>query len=156
MAKFDNVVIGDRLWCSRFGWGEVVNFSEEKVYLVFGGGLRTDFYKDGSYISGDKFPILFWNEYHVPTDEEDVKPFDLEPELRKLKVKEFEFGKENYYLLYNKFTKIDYSFFSDVKIPVVYFELESLKEFVARVKDKNITSEQFIKAYNKVFGGNKE
>lgn len=109
MAKFDNAKIGDSVWNSVYGWGKIIELNKDECY-----GIKARFpYSDigsatGAYtFSGeacteDKYPVLFWNEFHIPTDEEDKKPFNLVEFLREnLEPKEFEAGECNNYFYFN-------------------------------------------------------
>lgn len=98
MAKFDNAKVGEQVWSTVFGYGKIHEIlSKDKTYPigVDFGNTKIYFTTDGYNCTMDKYPSLFWNEFHIPTNEEDKKPFDL-----------VEFLKEN-------FTKADFTPWND-------------------------------------------
>lgn len=97
-------------------------------------------------------PSLFWDEIKFEIPE---KPFDLESELKKLKVQEFKTAERNYFLTWDNAGKsMYYDIVGNNEQPdIKYFTEQSINNFMENVKDKKITKEQFFEAYKKVFGG---
>lgn len=83
MAKFSNAKNGDIVWSIKYGWGVIRNTYRIgcaicKLYVAFNNGDILIYDAYGCRLSAkDDFVELFWNEFHIPTDEEDIKPFDL-------------------------------------------------------------------------------
>lgn len=153
---FRNAKVGDRVWSIRHCWGTIVEINPN-----YGCPLRVEFDKcdgltsftmDGKEYVDDINPTLFWDEikFNIPE-----RPFILENELRRLEVVKFTVGKYNCYLYWdNDSKKICYDCYSICQIPMaIYFTEESTMEFMASIRHKKITKEEFFKAYNNVFGG---
>ena len=120
--------------------------------VKFNNGAFNSYTWDGKDRIADNRARLFWNEikYEIPE-----KPFDLENELKKLEVVEFNRKNRNYYLYWdNCGENIEYynSYFDEF-INYKFFSESSIKKFMDNVKDEKITKEEFFKAYNIVFGG---
>lgn len=78
--------------------------------------------------------------------------FNLENEMKKLEVKEFQANKSNFFLIYEKY--ICNAVRTTTEIPfVTYFTLESIQRFLEIVNEQKITKEEFLTAYKNVFGG---
>lgn len=158
MAKFDNAKVGDRVWYIIEGWGEV-----ERVIKNVGIRVRFKvsetvevsnvFTFDGKrYQLNDKYPMLFWNEVKLPTDEEDKKPFDLVEFLREnLEPKEFLLEEHNNTINYShrdgRFF-YDYTIYLD-RITEIYFKNSKYEivEVVQVLNENNITPQQLKQAY---------
>lgn len=157
MAKFDNAKVGDRVWYIIKGWGEV-----ERVIKNIGIRVRFKvsetvevsevFTFDGKrYQLNDKYPMLFWNEVKLPTDEED-KRFDLVEYLKEnLQPVEFNEDKFNYFLTYNVRSK-ELEFNASmicIDIHLTYFHLNSdeLKNIEKVLNDNKVTIQQLKQAY---------
>lgn len=157
---FENIKVGDSLYDVCYGWGRVksVNFldySDEVHFLEveFSHMKKFTYSKKGINLDlGCKNQTLFWDEVKIEVPE---KPFDLEDELRKLKIKEFVLEEENIYLAWsNQINKISYFYSNIYETPfLIYFNLDSVLEFLKRVKEKKITKKQFFEAYKNVFFG---
>lgn len=157
MAKFSNAKVGDRVWYIIKGWGEV-----ERVIKNI--GIRVRFkvsetvevsnvftFEGKRYELNDKYPMLFWNEIKLPTDEEDKKPFDLVEFLRdNLEPKEFEYKKENFYLYYSPYGKRWYSHITTYDdVLAVYFK-RCTRELVDELDENKITPQQLKQGYKEL------
>lgn len=158
MAKFDNAKVGDRVWYIIEGWGEVecviknvgirVRFKVSETVEV-----SNVFTFDGKrYQLNDKYPMLFWNEVKLPTDEEDKKPFDLVEFLREnLEPKEFLLEEHNNTINYShrdgRFF-YNYTIYLD-RITEIYFKNSKYEivEVVQVLNENNITPQQLKQAY---------
>lgn len=155
---FRNAKVRDRAYDILRGWGTIVEINEDREYpIVFVADVDSfcTFTFDGKRDVNDKNPSLFWDEikYEIP---EKPTIFNLENELRKLIIKEFEFEERNYYLYYNLedeeiATKVIGREIEPFKI---YFTEKSVYNFLEAIQFKYISKEEFFKAYKKVFGGN--
>ena len=155
---FRNAKVRDRAYDILRGWGTIVEINEDREYpIVFIADVDSfcTFTFDGKRDVNDKNPSLFWDEikYEIP---EKPTIFNLENELRKLIIKEFEFEERNYYLYYNLedeeiATKVISREIEPFKI---YFAEKSVYNFLEAIQFKYISKEEFFKAYKKVFGGN--
>lgn len=160
MAKFDNAKVGDRVWYIIKGWGEV-----ERVIKNIGIIVRFKvsetvevsvvFTFDGKrYQLNDKYPMLFWNEVKLPTDEED-KRFDLVEYLKEnLQPVEFNEDKFNYFLTYNARSK-ELEFNASmicIDIHLTYFHLNSdeLKNIEKVLNDNKVTIQQLKQGYKEL------
>ena len=157
---FRNAKVRDRAYDILRGWGTIVEINEDREYpIVFVADVDSfcTFTFDGKRDVNDKNPSLFWGEikYEIP---EKPTIFNLENELRKLIIKEFEFEERNYYLYYNLedeeiATKVIGREIEPFKI---YFTEKSIHNFFEVIKFKYISKEEFFKAYKKVFGGSND
>ena len=151
---FKSAKVGDRAYDILRGWGTIRFINKDSNYPIH---FITDTCIFGTYTfegkraETDIMPSLFWNEvkFEVPK-----KPFSLEDELRKLEIIEFKFGKNNYSLIWNnKYNIIDFNCLISDQAPLtLYFTRESILNFLKNIDEKNITKEQFLIAYEKVFG----
>lgn len=158
MSKFDNAKVGDRVWYIIKGWGEV-------EHVIKNIGIRVRFkvsetvevsevftFDGKRYELNDKYPMLFWNEVKLPTDEEDKKPFNLVEYLREnLEPKEFENGKLNYYLnfieIYDNCWKFEMSRNTDM-ISVCF--KEGKRDVEIDLIRKKVTPQQLKEAYREL------
>lgn len=153
---FRNAKVGDRVWDFIEQWGTIVEIDEKSDFplvVEFDNNEEEGAYTyEGKEFEVDFNPRLFWDEikYEIPK-----KPFSLEAELRKLEKTDFEFGNNNYGLIWNnQFRIIDLDYCTNYQVPcAVYFTKNSIKDFMENTKNKEITKEEFFKAYKKVFGG---
>ena len=152
---FRNAKMGDKVWDFVEEWGKIIKLGADADYpleVKFNNGAFNSYTWDGKDRIADNRARLFWNEikYEIPE-----KPFDLENELKKLEVVEFNRKNRNYYLYWdNCGENIEYynSYFDEF-INYKFFSESSIKKFMDNVKDEKITKEEFFKAYNIVFGG---
>lgn len=154
MAKFNNAVVGERVWSSIHGWGKIIGVASispsTDILVAFDDSdyhLRA-FYYDGRLSKEDKYPTLFWNDFHIPTDEEDKKTFDLVEFFREnLKPKEFVLGETNYYLEYSQGLGWSRGFEDEWYIMgCVYFD-DDITNVVKELTEHEITSEEVIQAF---------
>lgn len=155
MAKFSGVKVGEQVWSTVFGYGKIHEIlSKDKTYPigVDFGNTKIYFTTDGYNCTMDKYPSLFWNEFHIPTNEEDKKPFDLVEYLKEnLQPIEFNEDKFNYFLTYNVRSK-ELEFNASmicIDIHLTYFHLNSdeLKSIEKVLNDNKVTIQQLKQAY---------
>lgn len=154
---FRNAKVGDRAYDILRGWGTIVEINEDREYpIVFVADVDSfcTFTFDGKRDVNDKIQTLFWDEVKFEAPEKPIV-FNLENELKKLIIKEFEFEERNYYLYYNLedeeiATRVIGRGIEPFKI---YFTEKSIHNFFEAIKFKYISKEEFFKAYKKVFGG---
>lgn len=153
---FGNAEVGDRVWDFIYKWGTITNIDKDlcfPIYVKFDDEYNGQSYTlDGRVTYKQKQQRLFWDEIKFEIPE---RPFDLEKELKKLKVKEFKKGIDNYFLAWDN---DDECIFKDtymyIEYPIMtYFELDSIREFLNNIRDKKITKKRFFEAYKNVFGG---
>lgn len=155
MDKFDNAKVGEQVWSTVFGYGKIHEIlSKDKTYPigVDFGNAKIYFTTDGYNCTMDKYPSLFWNEFHIPTNEEDKKPFDLVEYLKEnLQPVEFNEDKFNYFLTYNVRSK-ELEFNASmicIDIHLTYFHLNSdeLKSIEKVLNDNKVTIQQLKQSY---------
>ena len=153
---FSNAKSGDRVWDYLCGWGTIIEINNDDNYIY---PLTVEFENEqatytlnGRKYTEDLNQRLFWEEIKFEIPE---KPFDLEAELKRLEIKEFEHGDKNYYLYWdNAGKKIYYDIVGNNEQPnIEYFSEENINNFMKNIRYKKITKEQFFVAYKNVFGG---
>lgn len=150
MAKFSNARKGDRVWSIIYGYGEIIavyNANNEcPLDVMFDGGKTRSYTFDGKYNTDCNHPELFWNEFNIPTDDEDKKSFDLVEFLKvNLEPREFEYESNNEYLGYDD-GEWKRCVSSRVEVPTVYFK--SICDSVTdELTTEGITVKQLIQAY---------
>lgn len=159
MAKFDNAKVGDRVFSIQYGLGAIDRFgtvNNHEVFKVnFDNGDYEWYFKDGRVNIDDVNPTLFWNEFHVPTEEEDKKLFNLVEFLREnLEPVEFNEDKFNYFLTYNvrsKELEFNCSMIC-VDVHLTYFHLcsDKLKNVERTLNDNEVTIQQLKDAYRRL------
>lgn len=152
---FRNAKVGDRAYDILRGWGTIVAIKQDSEYpICFKADIDSfcTFTFDGKRADIDISPSLFWDEIKFEVPE---KAFNLEEELRKLEVVEFKNEYNNYFIYWsNNFQEICLTSYTNIEIPMIkYFSKESAYNFKKSMNNKNITKEQFLSAYKKVFGG---
>ena len=164
MAKFDNVQVGDKVWSTVYGWGEVYDVSKGVRY-----GVKAKFkYSNGSWVtesytfSGmncteDYYPELFWNGFHIPTEDEDRQPFNVTKFIKdNFDRRYFVRGARNWRIVYSHVdSKLLYNYVDDYDvIPSVYVNAkkgEDYKKSLIEILNKNnVTAEQIKKAYEEL------
>lgn len=156
MAKFSNAKIGDRVWyVACQSWGRIISIDKEDRYPIRAKGKdwEATFTLDGKYDIDYDYVSLFWNKFHIPTDEEDKKPFDLVEFLKSNTEKvDFEYDEFNYYIYYdmqrNEFA-LDYVLFS-FHIGEVYLKEGNIKNIVNNLNENKVTPEQVKQAYKEL------
>lgn len=162
MPKFSNAKINEKVWSSKYGWGTVIlNNSGESHYPIQVqynnlecGKLIKCYTVDGRENDYDKYPELFWNEFHILTGKEDRKQFDLIRFLKtNLEPKEFEYDIHNLELYFSHSSnsiKIADCSVSE-SIGVVYFKSnDKINGIVDTLNQNKITSQQLRDAYKKL------
>ena len=153
MEKFSNAKVGDKVWHVSFGYGEIISINDLTMYPIKAKFNYSDnswivetFTASGKECTEDVFPSLFWNKFHIPTDEEDKKPFNLlEFLINNLEQKEFEIGSSNLHLIYSYGDWKRYESRS-VEIFTVYFK--SINDAVLKeLTNQHITPKQLYEAY---------
>ena len=150
---FKNAKVGDRVWDFIEQWGTIDDIKYEHYHeleVKFDNGTKGLYTLEGKEDDKDLNPRLFWNEIKFEIPE---KPFDLENELKKLKVQEFKTSERNYFLTWDNAGKsIYYDIVGNNEQPdIKYFTEESINNFMKNIKNKKITKEQFFNAYKNVF-----
>lgn len=152
---FRNAKVNDRAWDMLRGWGTITHIAPNEkcpIHFVADVDSFSTFTFEGKRNSCDKNPTLFWKEikFKIPK-----KPFDLENELRKLKIKEFKEFEENYYLIWDfNDNRLDYACAIDFCSPFIkFFTIESIEELFDNLETGNVSKEKFIEVYKRVFGG---
>lgn len=150
---FDEVKVGDKLYAIGLGEAIVINVDKDSFNVIGESNMFRTYYKDGKYHIFDIEPSIFWKKPKLEYIKE--KPFDLEDELRKLEVRQFECKTYNHCLVWDTKSKcihVDYSLVYQNPFLICFTE-ESINNFMGNIKDKGITKEQFFTAYKNVFGG---
>ena len=156
---FRNAKVGDRVWSFTHHWGTIIETDgsldktiDYPLLVKFDNDIVSRYTIDGKYNKDDTYPTLFWDEIKFEVPE---IPFSLEDELRKLEVVEFKNEYNNYFIYWsNNFQEICLTSYTNIEIPMIkYFSKESAYNFKKSMNNKNITKEQFLSAYKKVFGG---
>lgn len=145
---FRNAKVGDRAYDILRGWGTIVAIKQDSEYpICFKADIDSfcTFTFDGKRADTDISPSLFWDEIKFEVPE---KAFNLE-------VVEFKNEYNNYFIYWsNNFQEICLTSYTNIEIPMIkYFSKESAYNFKKSMNNKNITKEQFLSAYKKVFGG---
>lgn len=154
MAKFSNAKTGERVWDIVYGWGTVDGFSrgglQEFLQVKFDNGYTQLYLLNGKINEDDVNPMLFWNEFHIPTEEEDIKPFDLVEYLREnLEPKDFKLGESDYLFYDFRDKKWDKYTSTCMTIPTVYFS--SICDDVPKTLTKEkITTKHILEAYKEL------
>ena len=154
---FRNAQVGDRVWdYERNCWGTIISISKEchyplKVKLDNKYSEELYYTIDGKSSTRNVNPSLFWNEIKIDIPQ---KPFNLEKELRKLKIKKYKSNEGNYHLHWdNELKCIKDSVNFTVESPsIIYFTQDSIDNFINKIQFKTISKEEFFSAYKKVFG----
>lgn len=162
MAKFSNAKVGDKVWSSVRGYGKIIAVHNENNFeypldVVFDDGITRTYTFDGKYKTDYNYPTLFWNEFHIPIDEEDKKPFNL-VEFLKENLEPTKFEKptgytnwtDNIYLAY-MYSECEWKYVYDrnFEIPTVYFK-SICKEVLEKLTMENVTPQQLKQAYKKL------
>lgn len=64
-TTFETAKIGDKVWCSKLGWGEIRNTSRSEsypLYVRFQSGNYEAYTLDGFFDKDDVSRSLFWDE----------------------------------------------------------------------------------------------
>lgn len=129
----------------KFGYFEMscINITNESISFDF--DVKT---------TNGKF-VIIPGEYEQMIKKEFGPKFNLEEEMRKLVVKDFEPHKDNYSLYYCYiYGHIAKAHLTTMKIPnTKYFTYESVCEFMSNISNREISAEEFFETYDKVFGG---
>lgn len=157
MAKFSNAKIGDKVWNIILEeWGIIVEISTEYKYSVevkFSNGKIIGYTIDGKNHEDDKQPVLFWNEVHLPTAEEDKKPFDLVDFLKEnLKPKKFVPYENNSMIIYDCFSR-GWKYYVDKKhqaLNQIYFEESEISIVLKILNGNKIEFEELEKAFKQL------
>lgn len=163
MEKFSNAKVGEGVWSSIHGWGNIiggapVSTSRDIAVAFDDGDYIETFYYDGRLSKDDKYPTLFWNEFHILTDEEDKRPFDLVEYLRdNIEPTEFVAGAENvtfsYDYLNNSWNIGVYNF---VYVETIYISKKSeeedylLNDILNVFAENKVTPQRLKQAYNEL------
>lgn len=152
---FEDIRVGDKVFTRQFGWMEVEKVYENEFQTIL---IRKGhsprylwFYKTGMHTEEDVLPSVFWEKPKLEYIKE--RPFSLENELRKLRIKEFVPKDDNYSLEYDFSTNaitIDYRF-SSISPNAFFFEKKDLDDLCKTISNIEISFKEFETAYKKVF-----
>lgn len=154
MAKFSNIKIGQEVWSVQYGRRSVDEFARtegHKVFQVkFDNGDFEWYFENGKVNIDDANPTLFWNEFCIPNEDDDIKPFNLVEYLKEnLQPKKFVCGEYNYYYYDSKFKtwSTDYDeICQDIK---TYFDDDD--DYLVDMLNKNqITPQQLKNAFKEL------
>lgn len=152
---FRNAKVGDRVWDFIEHWGTIIRIHDKSDFplIIKFDNKEERIYKFNGQAYGENMTIrLFWNEIKFKIPE---KPLNLEAELKKLEKTNFQYGKNNHFLIWSydfEEIQIDYRCIQQ-GVFTIYFTEKSVNKFINNIKDKKITKEQFFTAYRNVFGG---
>lgn len=154
MKKFSNAKVGDKVFSSVNGWGEITSICSEGYYQIiveFDNGDTTEYMPDGREFADDKYPTLFWNGFHIPTNEEDKKSFNLVDFLKEnLEPKKFKNNEDNYAFCYDYSDKKLFSHVScQTEFPTQYFCFIK-DEDITVLNDNKVTPQQLKQAHNEL------
>lgn len=158
MEKFSNAKVGDKVFSSISGLGKITGIDgvdDDGLYPIiveFDNGDTAAYMLDGrEFGEMDKYPTLFWNKFHIPTDEEDKKPFNLVEYLKEnLKTKEFKNNEDNYTFCYDYSDKKLFSHVScQTEFPTQYFCFIKDGDITV-LNDNKVTPQQLKQAYNEL------
>lgn len=160
MAKFENAKVGDRVFSTIYGWGEIIEINKNECYALCAkfpysdiGTVTISYTFDGRASTRNKYPTLFWNEFHIPTEEEDKKPFNLVEFLREnLEPKEFVYKEKNIFLNYDyQKEEVNWDYIKEDEIMgTVHFkeiEFEKLNSIINEMNIQGVTPQQLKEAY---------
>lgn len=154
---FSNAKVGDRVWDFIEHWGTIIRIHDKSDFplIIKFDNKEERIYKFNGQAYGENMTIrLFWNEIKFEIPE---KSFDLKEELKKLEIVKFKNKKLNYFLYYdndNNSIRSGYNVCEDAPF-FIFFSSESICNFLNKIKDKEITKEEFFTAYINVFGETK-
>ena len=101
---FENVRIGDKVWCYLYGWGRVVGIGNDSDYPIevefIDKYKHIDIYTyEGKIAKMHDRPTLFWDEVKIEIPK---RPFNLVSFLKnKLTPTKFVYGKWNTVLIFS-------------------------------------------------------
>jgi hypothetical protein len=159
MAKFNNAKVGDKVWSPKYGWGTIFEITDGLTYDIHVNfekwKKKASYTKSGYYSISYVSPSLFWNEIHMPTDEEDKKPFDLVKFLKdNLILGKFVSGANNFYLFFdNRSNEWKFGCSNYCQTIEAHFKLPDRKdrEHIASILSQNkITPQQLKDAYKEL------
>lgn len=155
MAKFSNIKIGQEVWSVQYGRGIIDEFARtdegHKMFKVkFDNGDFEWYFENGKVNIGDANPTLFWNEFKIPSDDEDKKPFNLVEFLQStVSYVEHDTSANNYFISYDYMdSRFNYNYSSIQEyIGVVYLDSSDLEYVVSELNEHNVTPQQLRQAY---------
>jgi hypothetical protein len=132
--------VGDRIWCSIYGWGEVNLINEFKEFglnCFFDNGKIDCFLLDGRN-GEDSLRVIFFDEIK-PQESAFVRPIRTEEEIleeiRNLEGLAFEKDSNNFCVLkYNKNYKVGNECCAE-RIGTIYMTEEETKKYVNELND---------------------
>lgn len=150
---FKNAKVGDRVWDYLYGWGTIKKTDFDIDYPILVKYDNKDNHDSFTYEGFEnlihKRPTLFWDEIKFEAPE---KPFNLKEFLREnLEPKEFEYEKNNYYLVWGSSEEeFDYSYSSFHESITPYFKRENMQIVVDTLNRKSITFEDLKQAFKEL------
>lgn len=155
MSYFDGIEVGDKIWTFEFGECEVVELLQHsiKVHYYSNGKNRYSWYEyDGIMSCTDekRSQTAFWSKPEIIAP---PRPFSLENEIKKLKVKKFCDNECNAYIyvcLRNNI--IEYNIDRNIrKLGTIYFEKEGINELVKKCKENKVSANELVEMFDKIF-----
>ena len=160
MSDFDNIVIGTRVCDIKYKWGTIVEFDSIEIQVKFDNISNKIFTydyngKETKYSDYYFGRTLYLDDYDITTANKIIPPLNLIEAFKLLKEVPFNIDGDNYTIYFDtdddtictKF--LDYEYIGGIK----YFTEESIDIFSNYIDNYQITLEDFVEAYNQVFGG---
>lgn len=152
-CEFETANVDDEVWDFLYDFGKIIEKTNDKIRVRFNNSLKPDTVYDlYGKIIGTGYPqTLFWNKIEF---EKPKPPFDILKLLKQLQTVEFQNGKLNYYLIWNRENnKLHMSFERYFELPnMVYFtNAEEIRKVVDKINLNAISQNDFLQAYNEVF-----
>lgn len=156
MAKFSNAKIGQDVFSSVYGEGHIINVYDKgdtPIQVKFKYCIR-EFTVDGFEATSVDYiyPTLFWNEFDIPTNEEDT-PLDLIELLEGgASCIDFVDGEKNYFIYYDELNKCFRYAFSvhENYITTVYLDSGNFDFLVNMLNGYKITPKQLKNAFEEL------
>lgn len=147
------VKTGDKLYSANYGEVEVYRIEDKKfVFKTRIGDLHTCSY-DGFLNTSDNKPTVFRNIDEAIEHLQSIAQFNLYDELKKIKVIPYYKGGSHRLFWDNVENRIA-TYISFYESPGdIYLDFNDVMEFLAIIKDKPISRDEFFKAYTDVFLG---
>lgn len=152
-CEFETANVDDKVWDFLHDFGTIIEKANDRIKVRFNNPLKPDTVYDlYGKIIGTGYPqTLFWNKIEF---EKPKPPFDILKLLKQLQTVEFQNGKLNYYLIWNRENnKLHMSFERYFELPnMVYFtNAEEIRKVVDKINLNAISQNDFLQAYNEVF-----
>lgn len=160
---FSRAKIGDKIYSFTSGkFGKIKEIDKDEnefpIHLtaVLSNGQTISFNVDG--VEHEKWkPTIFWDKpkFKIPK-----RPFDLKAEYKKLKKKEFVFGKKNFTIIFTEnssgcFWKVNY--FDDIDtMGTYYYDFDDALNFIELLQENEVAPEKLKQVIKEVENGRKK